>query len=71
VASKNPDVRRAVINYANACKDPSDAGRLAAAHADLATERVADFIEHALAAAPPLSEAQRGRLVRLLHAEGA
>jgi hypothetical protein len=71
VASKNREVSRAVINYANACKDPSDAGRLAAARADLATAKVADYIERTLKDAPPISDEQRARLVRLLRAGGS
>jgi hypothetical protein len=71
VASKNREVSRAVINYANACKHPSDTARLTAAHADLATAKVADYIERTLAAAPPISAEQRGRLVRLLADGGA
>jgi len=45
VASKNPEVSRAVLNVANACKHPADKEGIAAARAALATAKVADCIE--------------------------
>ena len=52
MASKNPEISRAVIDYANACKDPANSRRIATARAALATARVADFIERTLADLP-------------------
>lgn len=66
MASKNPAVTRAVIDYANACKNPDATATLAAAKANLAAARIEDFVTKALADAPPLSTDQRARLARLL-----
>lgn len=66
MASKNPSVSRAVIDYANACKNPAATATLAAARANLAAARIEDFIEKTLADAPPISAEQRSRLSRLL-----
>lgn len=66
MASKNPIVSRAVIDYAKACKNPTGKATLAAARANLAAARIEDFIEKVLADAPPISDEQRSRLARLL-----
>lgn len=70
MASKNPTVSRAVIDYANACKNPAAKATLAAARANLAAAKIEDFIERELAAAPPISAEQRARLARLLVQDG-
>ena len=66
MASKNPALSRAVIDYANACKNPDAAATLAAARANLTAARIEDFIAKSLADAPPLTDDQRQRLARLL-----
>ena len=67
MASKNPALNRAVIDYARARKyHPDDAERVAKARGDLTAARIEAFIEKALADAPPLTDAQRRRLARLL-----
>ncbi len=66
MASQNRDISRAVINLANACKNPDDGERIASARASLAALKVEDYIRKTLASAPPISEASRARLVRLL-----
>ncbi|GAA0981706.1 hypothetical protein ENKNEFLB_01397 [Nocardioides aquaticus] len=66
MASKNPTVSRAVIDYANACKKPAERATLVAARANLAAARIEDFVERTLRDAPPLSDDQRARLARLL-----
>ena len=71
MASKNPTVRRAVIDYANACKNPDARATLAAAKANLAAAKIEDFIEKTLRDAPPISPEQRARLARLLTVDGA
>jgi hypothetical protein len=49
---------------------PDDHEAIAAARADLAVEKLAGWIERALAAAPPLSEPQLSRLRALLAPAG-
>lgn len=70
MASKNPTVSRAVIDYANACKNPAARATLAAARANLAAAKIEDYIEKELAAAPPISPHQRAHLARLLTVDG-
>lgn len=71
MASKNPELSRAVIEHANAWKRPGDVERLTAARTALATAKIADFIQRTLSVAPPLSAEQRARLARLVIEEGA
>ncbi len=70
MASKNPTGSRAIIDYANACKNPAAKATLAAARANLAAAKIEDFIERTLADAPPISDEQRARLARLLTVDG-
>ncbi len=66
MASKNLTVSRAVIDYANACKNPAAKATLAAARANLAAAKIEDYIEKVVAEAPPLTPAQRDKLALLL-----
>lgn len=67
MAIQNPDIARAVIAVANAHQGKSpDPEKIAAARADLAAAKIRAYIENTLAAAPPISDAQRARLARLL-----
>ena len=70
MASKNPTVSRAVIDYANACKNPGDPQGIAAARAALAAARIEDRLQRDLRDAPPITGEQRARLTRLLTAGG-
>lgn len=70
MASKNPTVSRAVIDYANACKNPAAKATLAAARANLAAAKMEDFIAKTLADAPPIPAERRAQIARLLSADG-
>jgi len=65
VASKNPALSRAGIDYARACQT-NDPEKIAEARGDLNAAKIQAFIEKTLADAPPLTAEQRKRLARLL-----
>lgn len=69
MASMNPTLSRAVIDYARACQT-EDPERIAAARGDLTAAKIQAFIEKTLADAPPLTDEQRQRIARLLTVEG-
>lgn len=69
--SRDPELSRAVIAYANACKDPADRAALAAARSALDTARIAALIRRTLADAPPLPAEHRAYLTSLLATGGA
>ena len=66
MASPNPRIRQLSGSHATAIRlgrpDPDLA-------AQLATERIADYVERVVASAPPLSKAQRDRLALLLRGD--
>ena len=67
MAITNHELARAVIGVANAHQGESpDPEKIAAARANLAAAKIKAYIENTLAAAPPISDEARARLVRLL-----
>lgn len=71
MASQNPTLSRAVIDYARACQHPADAQGVAAARANLAAAKIEAFIEKSLVDAPPLTDDQRRRIASILARGGA
>lgn len=65
MASKNPVLSRAVMDYARACQT-EDPAKIRPARAVLVEAKIQAFIEKTLADAPPLSAESRARLARLL-----
>lgn len=64
--ARNPAVSRAVIDVANASKNPEDKAALAAARANLAAANIEAAIQRALATAPPIPAERRAQIARLL-----
>lgn len=58
----NPDVAGARARLAGLVSKNADPDRIETARADLATEKIADWIERQLAGAPPLSGDQMARI---------
>lgn len=71
MASKNPVLARAVIDYARACQHPGDAEGVASARANLAAAKIEAFVERTLADAPPLTDDQRRRISGVLARGGS
>lgn len=64
--SKNPNHRQTVARIAAAGRWGNKSPELTAAHCDLAADRIAEYVEKVVAAAPPLTPEQRDRISSLL-----
>jgi hypothetical protein len=68
--SKTADHRQTVARIAAATRWGNKSPELVAAHRDLAADRLAEYVRKIVAAAPPLTPAQRDRIAILLRPVG-
>jgi hypothetical protein len=68
--SANPQRRATTARIAAATRWGNPSPELEAAHRDLAAERLAEYVAKVVAAAPPLTPAQRDRIAALLRPVG-
>ena len=64
-AFKGSPLARALSQHAVAHRKPRDPEAIEAARRNLATEKIAAYIEEVVSQAPPLTDAQRTRLAEL------